>query len=93
MGLSRLSLLLSLYTIARAAEGPCNVGPLDCYEVMNASTCFASIDMGPGSLNPKAQVLQCVNEGDAAAAQEVICRCWGCDSALEGWVKSNNICP
>ncbi|KAF2203208.1 hypothetical protein GQ43DRAFT_461777, partial [Delitschia confertaspora ATCC 74209] len=83
---------LFLFTISRvrAAEGPCDLTPPVCYDIMNASTCFASINMGGSTSQPPEDVLKCVNAEDAVSAKEVVCKCWGCDSALIRWIEAQS---
>ncbi|KAF2732299.1 hypothetical protein EJ04DRAFT_339310 [Polyplosphaeria fusca] len=84
---------LGALTVAFAQDttGPCNNtrgGP--CDDVREATTCFASI--GLGRRNPdttaEASVYRCVDDQDAASGKKQVCECYGCDTVLEAWVKS-----
>ena len=64
MRVAALGLLLTA-SLVRAdwPEGPCDISGDVCWDIMNATTCFASIGMGANAAAaPQDLVMRCVND-------------------------------
>jgi hypothetical protein len=84
----RLLALLSLLPLTLAAlpdEGPCEISDDTCWDVMNASTCFAAFGMGRDARTPKNIVMRCINSEDYGKAQEVVSTPQAIEEKLRGW--------
>ncbi|KAF2006036.1 hypothetical protein P154DRAFT_570766 [Amniculicola lignicola CBS 123094] len=86
--------LVAIPALAQITAGPCDNTPNgSCARVRDATTCFASIQMGTGRPMDPAAIDACVDDENAVNARNVICSCYGCDSVLEIYVNKQSLCP
>ncbi|KAK4235056.1 hypothetical protein C8A03DRAFT_37114 [Achaetomium macrosporum] len=65
-----------------ARDGPCDAYSETCRPVLQANACFAEFV----SFGTREQMLQCVDDQDAARAEQVLCACYGCaETTVQDW--------
>ncbi|KAK8028277.1 hypothetical protein PG991_005333 [Apiospora marii] len=72
--------------------GPCD--PTPCYQVIDSAACWSTVLMGQETNATK--IFDCVPGGQEEtltyAARFQMCRCYGCDSILDKFVVSHQMC-